>query len=236
MQELIESQNAILLTEEVLLEALCFDFVIRSPHIDLIDLLEARRESPEFEEYAFTIANDSSVPPSCPTNLTSPSKKKDLEIHHSSETRLRYRTPLCVLYPPRIIAVACYVLTQQYIDGAGSLSLTDRLASPAPSASLPTPPSQKPPHPESMRFAVDFYKLNETELASVAGKFSKVLSSSSSLCMCLCRTHRMLSSHRGSFDITRVLCRTRHELDGILDKYSLCKFIDLDMIQRVAYD
>lgn len=50
-----------MLTEEVLLEALCFDFVIRSPHIDLIDLLEAGQESSEFEEYAFTIANDSSV-------------------------------------------------------------------------------------------------------------------------------------------------------------------------------
>lgn len=32
-----------------------------APHADLVDLLEARQESNEFEEYAFTIANDSSV-------------------------------------------------------------------------------------------------------------------------------------------------------------------------------
>lgn len=75
-----------------------------------------------------------------------------------------------MLYPARIIAVACYVLAQQYMDGASSLSLTDRLASPAPSASLPTPPSQKLSYPESTRFAVDYYNLNETELSSVAGE------------------------------------------------------------------
>ncbi|KAI0818595.1 hypothetical protein BC629DRAFT_1463074 [Irpex lacteus] len=101
-----------------LLEALCFDFVVRSPHADLVDLLEARQETIEFEEYAFSIANDS--------------------------------TPLCVLHSPRIIAVACYVLAQQYLT--------------APSASLPTPPSNKPPYPESTRFAVEFCNLNETEL------------------------------------------------------------------------
>lgn len=48
-----------MLTEEALLEALCFDFVVRSPHADLVDLLEARQETIEFEEYAFSIANDS---------------------------------------------------------------------------------------------------------------------------------------------------------------------------------
>ncbi|KAI0341687.1 cyclin-like protein [Trametopsis cervina] len=137
-QELEESQTAILLIEEILLEALCFDFVVRSPHADLVDLLEARQESNEFEEYAFTIANDS------------------------------YRTPLCILHPPHVIAVACYVLAQQYVDGEDAPDLTTRLASPAPSASLPTPPSNKPPHTESMRFAVDFYNMNETELSAVA--------------------------------------------------------------------
>ena len=38
----------------------------------------------------------------------------------------------------------------------------------------PTKRSQKPPYPESTRFAVDFYKLNETELAAVAGERSPV--------------------------------------------------------------
>lgn len=58
-QELEDSQTAILLTEEVLLEALCFDFVVQTPQTNLIDLLEARPESIELEEYAFSIANDS---------------------------------------------------------------------------------------------------------------------------------------------------------------------------------
>ncbi|KAI0695895.1 cyclin-like protein [Cytidiella melzeri] len=144
-QELQESQTIILLTEEVLLEALCFDFVVRSPHTDLIDLLEARPQTPEFEEYAFSIANDS------------------------------YRTPLCVLYPPRITAVACYVLAQQYTEGANSPTLSARLASPAPSASLPTPPSNKSPYPESTRFAVEFYNFNETELVAVADALTILL-------------------------------------------------------------
>ncbi|KAI0093641.1 cyclin-like protein [Irpex rosettiformis] len=125
-QELEDSQMAILLTEEVLLEALCFDFVVRSPHTDLVDLLEARQETPEFEEYAFSIANDS------------------------------YRTPLCILYPPRIIAVACYVLAQQYVEGTNS-------------------PSLSPPYPESMRFAVEFYNLNEMELVAVADALTILL-------------------------------------------------------------
>ena len=77
---------------------------------------------------------------------------------------------MCVLYPPRIIAVACYVLAQQYVEGVNSPSLSARLASPAPSASLPTPPSNKVPYPEAMRFAIEFCNLNETELVAVAGQ------------------------------------------------------------------
>ncbi len=56
-----ESQTAILLTEEVLLEALCFDFVVANPHSELVDLFEAREERSEVEEYAWTIASDSLV-------------------------------------------------------------------------------------------------------------------------------------------------------------------------------
>lgn len=50
---------AILYTEEVLLEALCFDFVVATPHAELVDLLDAKQEKAEMEEYAWTIANDS---------------------------------------------------------------------------------------------------------------------------------------------------------------------------------
>ena len=49
----------ILAIEEVLLEALCFDFVVASPHAELIDLLNAHQEKPEVEEHAWTIASDS---------------------------------------------------------------------------------------------------------------------------------------------------------------------------------
>lgn len=82
-----------------------------------------------------------------------------------------YRTPLCVLYPSRIIAAACYILAQQYLDIPSGLSLAARISSPAPSASLPTPPSHKPPYPESARFVVDFFRFNEMELSSLSGKY-----------------------------------------------------------------
>ncbi|PSR74914.1 hypothetical protein PHLCEN_2v9448 [Hermanssonia centrifuga] len=58
---------------------------------------------------------------------------------------------------------------RQFAEGPSSLSLAARIASPAPSASLPTPPSHKPAYPESARFAVNFFKFNEVELAAVAG-------------------------------------------------------------------
>ncbi|KAJ3543368.1 hypothetical protein NM688_g5863 [Phlebia brevispora] len=58
-REVEESQTAILYTEEVLLEALCFDFVVATPHAELVDLLDTEQDKPEVEEYAWTIANDS---------------------------------------------------------------------------------------------------------------------------------------------------------------------------------
>ena len=51
----------ILLTEEVLLEALCFDFVVATPHAELVDLFDSRQEKPELEECAWSIASDSCV-------------------------------------------------------------------------------------------------------------------------------------------------------------------------------
>lgn len=88
----------------------------------------------------------------------------------------RYRTPLCVLYPPRVIAAACYVLAQHVVDGPESpLSLSARISSPAPSAFLPTPPSQNPMSSESSRFAMEFFRFNEVEMASIAGMFADQL-------------------------------------------------------------
>ena len=59
-QEVEECQTSILLTEEVLLEGLCFDFVIENPHSELVDLYEAHpNNNPRIEQCAWSIANDS---------------------------------------------------------------------------------------------------------------------------------------------------------------------------------
>jgi hypothetical protein len=47
----------ILLTEEVLLETLCFDFVVENPHAELLNLFEANKDHPR--DYAWSIAHDS---------------------------------------------------------------------------------------------------------------------------------------------------------------------------------
>ena len=147
-QDVEDSQTAILQTEEVLLEALCFDFVVATPHAELVDLFNSRQEKPEVEEYAWTIASDSYVP--IPLVLSVLPTPKVVLLS-------RYRTPLCVLFPAQVIAAACYILAQQYAEGPSSLSLAARISSPAPSASLPTPPSHKSPFPDSARFAIDFF-------------------------------------------------------------------------------
>jgi hypothetical protein len=85
---------------------------------------------------------------------------------------LRYRTPLCVLYPPKIIATACYILSQRIVDGPHSLSLDARVSPSPPSASLPTPPTHKPASPDASRFAIEFFGLNESELLTVAGTYA----------------------------------------------------------------
>ncbi|EIW60484.1 cyclin-like protein [Trametes versicolor FP-101664 SS1] len=144
-KEVEECQTSILLTEEVLLEGLCFDFVVDSPQADLVDLFDACPNSTHIEECAWSIANDS------------------------------YRTPLCLLYPTRIIAAACYVLAERALEGPQSSSLDDRIASPAPSASLPTPPSHKSPWAGTSRRAIEHFGFNETELASVADALGVLL-------------------------------------------------------------
>jgi hypothetical protein len=60
-QEIEEVSSQILAAEEVLLEALCFDFVVESPHADLVDLFDAHGVGDHFQDYAWSIAHDSSV-------------------------------------------------------------------------------------------------------------------------------------------------------------------------------
>lgn len=52
---------AILATEEVLLEAICFDFVVENPHSHLVDIFDAALTDDLVQEYAWSIAHDSSV-------------------------------------------------------------------------------------------------------------------------------------------------------------------------------
>ena len=56
-QDVEDCQKMILFTEEVLLEAICFDFVIGSPHAELVDLFDAYGDSSR--DYAWSIAHDS---------------------------------------------------------------------------------------------------------------------------------------------------------------------------------
>lgn len=60
MQEVERTQNNILNAEEALLEALCFDFIVDSPHAELVELLE-RHADTAVHEYAWSMAHDTSV-------------------------------------------------------------------------------------------------------------------------------------------------------------------------------
>jgi len=59
-QEIENIQNTILVSEEALLEVLCFDFWVENVHEHLIDLLEDWAP-PLLQDYAWSIAHDSSV-------------------------------------------------------------------------------------------------------------------------------------------------------------------------------
>ncbi|ESK94626.1 cyclin [Moniliophthora roreri MCA 2997] len=143
--EVDQYQSNILLTEEYLLEAICFDFTVESPHAELVDLFYLGREDYLLQDYAWSLAHDS------------------------------YRTPICLLYPPRITATACYVLAQRLVDGPNSPSLDARISFAAPSASLPTPPSHKAASPDESRLAIDHFALSEDDLRSVSGALSVLL-------------------------------------------------------------
>lgn len=83
----------------------------------------------------------------------------------------RYRTPLCIFFPPRIIAAACFTLAQRAADGPHSPSLDARISASPPSASLPTPPSHKPGSPDASRFVVDYFGFSESESHDLAGQY-----------------------------------------------------------------
>ncbi|KAI6109170.1 cyclin-like protein [Pisolithus croceorrhizus] len=143
--EVENQQTAILLAEEILLEALCFDFVTTSPHFILVELFDAGQTTSKVQDYAWSIAHDS------------------------------YRTPLCILFYPRIIAAACIILAQRAADGPHSPSLDARISLSPPSASLPTPPSHKPASPDVSRFAVEYFGFNETDLRHVTDALTILL-------------------------------------------------------------
>jgi len=63
-KELEQIQNTILATEEALLETLCFEFWVESPHSQLVDLLEVYAP-PELQDYVWSIAHDSFRTPLC---------------------------------------------------------------------------------------------------------------------------------------------------------------------------
>ena len=60
-QEVDEIGQGILTAEEVLLDALCFDFVVDSPHFDLVTLFDMHQLPDMLHDHAFSIANDTSV-------------------------------------------------------------------------------------------------------------------------------------------------------------------------------
>lgn len=86
--------------------------------------------------------------------------------------RHRYRTPLCILQSPRIIAAACYILAQKVAEGPNSASLDDRVSLSA--GSLPTPPSQQPAPPNSSHRTLELFSLTEWDVGCVAGKYSNI--------------------------------------------------------------
>lgn len=58
-QEVENWQMVILQVEEVLLEALCFDFRVDSPHAYLVDFFQTASEQPQVHEMAWSLAHDS---------------------------------------------------------------------------------------------------------------------------------------------------------------------------------
>ena len=104
-------EQLVLTYEEVLLEVLCFDFDILHPHAFVADILRAyEAENPELSPAALDPALIECV----------------WSVAHDS-----YRTPLCVLFPPRILACAAAIYGQCLAEGPSSPTVDDRLRNPS---------------------------------------------------------------------------------------------------------
>ncbi|CAG7849454.1 Cyclin pch1 AltName: Full=Pombe cyclin C homolog 1 [Serendipita indica DSM 11827] len=94
-------EQAILANEEVLLEVLCFDFDVRHAHAQLADLVGGPSKlDPKLISCLWSVAHDS------------------------------YRTPLCILESPQVIAAACFLFAQCLVDGPRGSTLADRISDP----------------------------------------------------------------------------------------------------------
>jgi cyclin K len=71
---------------------------------------------------------------------------------------LSYRTPLCLLFPTKVIAAACFTLAQRAQDGPNSPSLDQRIE--------PQLASEQSP----VRFAVEYWKFDQEQSLQVAGE------------------------------------------------------------------
>jgi cyclin K len=96
-------EHLILTYEEVLLEVLCFDFDVRYPHTYLADIIATY---------------DTHTPDPVAQRLTDCA----WSVAHDS-----YRTPLCILLPPQVIAAAAFLFAQCLAEGPNGPSLTERL-------------------------------------------------------------------------------------------------------------
>lgn len=85
----------------------------------------------------------------------------------------RYRTPLCILQSPKIIAAACYILAQKVAEGPNSASLDERVSLSTAFASLPTPPQPQPTPVNSSHQALEFFAFTEWDVGCVAGEKSQ---------------------------------------------------------------
>lgn len=100
-------EQLVLTYEEVLLEVLCFDFDIIHPHAFVADTLRAYEvENPELNAAGLDTALIECV----------------WSVAHDT-----YRTPLCVLFPPRIVACAAAIYGQCLAEGPRSLTIDDRI-------------------------------------------------------------------------------------------------------------
>lgn len=100
-------EQLVLTYEEVLLEVLCFDFDIIHPHEFVADILRTYEvEDPELIAAGLDTALIECV----------------WSVAHDT-----YRTPLCVLFSPRIVACAAAIYGQCLAEGPSSPSVDDRL-------------------------------------------------------------------------------------------------------------